>query len=77
MAEPRKDTQQGGQELPADQQDRPEQNEGYDEAARAGGGRDDAWTRMEQNTPPSNDPDDRAADEAARDVRRRERSAGR
>jgi hypothetical protein len=32
---------------------------------------------MEQNTPPSNDPDDRAADEAARDVRRRERSAGR
>jgi hypothetical protein len=57
--------------------DRREQDRGYDEAARAGGGRDDVWQHMDRNAPPSQDPDDKAAGDAAREVRRRESSAGR
>ncbi len=77
MAEPVSGKRQGGQEPAPEEHDRPEQDQGYDEAVRAGGGPDDAWNHMDQNAVPSDDPDDQAADAAARDVRRRERSAGR
>ncbi|RPJ74037.1 MAG: hypothetical protein EHM24_06835 [Acidobacteria bacterium] len=75
MAEPVDGKRQGGQEPLPEEHDRPEQDQGYDEAARAGGGRDDVWNHMDQNAAPSEDPDDKAAAAAARDVRRREHSA--
>lgn len=74
----------GGQEPPPEAQDRPEQNRGYDEAVRGG-----PLTPNEQvptddlvPAPPEDQAgieektiDEREADPAARDVRRRERSA--
>ena len=77
MTEPNKDKRQGGQEPTPEEHDRPEQNAGYDEAARGGGRPDDVWNHMEQNEGPAQDPDEREANGAAADVRRRERSAGR
>jgi hypothetical protein len=85
MAEERSDgTTRGGQEPPDEVQDRPEQNEGYDAAVRAGTDtnrrpRDDGDFVAAQDDPASTDVaddlDDRAARDAAAAVRRRERSA--
>ena len=75
-------TTRGGQEPPDEVNDRPEQNAGYDEAAR--GSRkapqlDEDYVAA-QDDPASpdvaDDLDDRAARDAAAAVRRRERSAG-
>jgi len=69
---PRK--QGGGEPTPADH-DRPEQNEGYDEAVRRGGRYEDAWHHLrDEDRPASPDVDDRQAEDAAAEVRRRERS---
>jgi hypothetical protein len=83
MAEKRPDgTTRGGHEPPDDAQDRPEQNAGYDKAAR---GARNATPRDEDFVAAQDDPaspdvaddlDDRAARDAADAVRRRERSAG-
>jgi hypothetical protein len=73
-------TTHGGQELPDELQDRPEQNAGYDAAVN--GGENFAPTLDEDTVPaPDNDQtkskdlDDEAARSAAAAVRRRERSA--
>lgn len=79
-------TRRGGQELPPELQDRPEQNEGYDEAARGGDadtnlGRDDINALSppdelpvdDHDAPDTEAVDDREARGAAADVRRRER----
>jgi hypothetical protein len=59
------------------EQHRPEQNEGYDEAARGGAGArpTNVGTSPGTRTMPE-DEFDRAAREAANDVRRRDSSAG-
>lgn len=79
-------TRRGGQELPPELQDRPEQNEGYDQAVRGGNadtplGRDDLNAVEPPDDVPVEDEDepdtaaldDRAERGAAADVRRRER----
>jgi len=75
-------TTHGGQEPPDDEQDRPEQNATYDAVVRGGEAAptlDEDYVSSPDNLesePASEDPDDRAARDAAADVRRRERSAG-
>jgi hypothetical protein len=71
----------GGQELPDEVQDRPEQNAGYDEAVR--GGRDpdeeaDGVSELDGDSPDAFDEgspsiDDRAEADVIAEVRRRER----
>jgi hypothetical protein len=67
------------QERLKDEQHRPEQNEGYDEAARGGAGVPPSDIGVPLNPGDSDanagDEFDRAAREAANDVRRREHSA--
>ena len=79
----------GGQELPDDLQDRPEQNAGYDEAVRKGApgspsddlivdvlpGENGRELAVHEVVEPdvSDDPDSRAERDAIKDVRRRER----
>jgi chromatin segregation and condensation protein Rec8/ScpA/Scc1 (kleisin family) len=85
MADPH--TKRGGQELPAELQDRPEQNAGYDEAVRGGDadpnlGRDDISALSPPEELPVDDEDApdmdaidvREARGAAADVRRRDRA---
>lgn len=83
MAKRRPDgTIRGGQEPPDEVQDRPEQNATYDAVVR---GTEPPAAELEEDfvTAPDNaqtgadeeDPDDRAAREAAAEVRRREHSA--
>jgi hypothetical protein len=64
------------QERIQNEQHRPEQNEGYDEAARGGRGmpKTDVGTAPDRPTG-REDPFDREAREAANDVRRRESSS--
>ena len=76
----------GGHELPAHIQDRPEQNAGYDAAVRGRAG-DPLWDAAEradedmdapiadaaENEDPITRIDDRAEQDAANEVRRRER----
>jgi hypothetical protein len=75
-------TTRGGQEPPDDVQDRPEQNATYDKVVRGSEGRstlEEDYVAAPDNVESEaagEDPDDRAAREAAREVRRRERSAG-
>jgi hypothetical protein len=78
-------TRRGGQELPPELQDRPEQNAGYDEAVRGSDtadnlGRDelhavspDAIPVEDEDAPATDAIDDREARGAEADVRRRER----
>jgi hypothetical protein len=79
MAE--KGTKKGGQELPSDVQDRPEQNAGYDEAVRGGAAGEEldeeglAVPLADEREIETDDPDERAARAAAAEVRQRERSA--
>jgi hypothetical protein len=74
-------TTRGGQEPPDDQQDRPEQNATYDAVVRgseAASTLDEDYVAAPDNVDSeaaAEDPDERAARDAARDVRRRERSA--
>jgi hypothetical protein len=74
-------TTPGGQELPSDVQDRPEQNAGYDEAVRGGSAGEEldeeglAVPLADEREIETNDPDERAARAAAAEVRQRERSA--
>jgi hypothetical protein len=75
----------GGQELPDDVQDRPEQNAGYDAAVRGNTASDDRDLQLEdvgddvEVVPPASDSahaaeiDARAERDAAAEVRRRER----
>ncbi len=77
MADPNNTTRQGGLEPSPEEQDRPEQNEGYDEAVRGGMPDQPLPDVREWNPVPSADPDDREAADAAAEVRRREKSAGR
>ena len=76
----------GGQELPPELQDRPEQNAGYDEAVRGGDqaehlGRDELNALSppeelpveDEDAPDTDAIDEREARGAAADVRRRER----
>ena len=83
----------GGQELPDEVQDRPEQNAGYDEAVEFGdpldtedafeaeslerGATGDELAEVEDLDMSAEDegPDEAAAADAAREVRRRERSS--
>ncbi|MCA1584456.1 MAG: hypothetical protein LC791_06680 [Acidobacteria bacterium] len=73
----------GGNEPPADVQDRPEQNRGYDEVVRGKEGVDqppgpqDALAAESSPQTNSQDVDEQAAREAAADVRERDRSADR
>ncbi len=77
MAEQDARGRRGGQELPDEAQDRPEQNRGYDEAVR--GGTPAPTADAAEPVPPPDEPppaesvDDEAARRAAADVRRRER----
>ena len=80
----------GGQELPDELQDRPEQNAGYDDAVEAGDALDtldaleieslerdatgDELSEVDDDIDLPDGPDEAAATEAAREVRRRERS---
>ena len=80
----------GGQELPDELQDRPEQNAGYDEAVEEGDALDtrnvleidslerdvtgDALSEVDDGVELPDDPDGAAEIEAAREVRRRERT---
>ena len=80
----------GGQELPDAVQDRPEQNTGYDEAVEFGDAleienaletesleRDaagDELSEVDDDVDVPEDPDEAAARDAAREVRRRERT---
>lgn len=80
----------GGQELPDEVQDRPEQNAGYDEAVELGDALDardaleaeslerdatgDALSEVDDDLYVSADPDEAAEADAIREVRRRERS---
>jgi len=78
-------TTRGGQELPPELQDRPEQNAGYDDAVRGGAtaanlGRDDLHAVSPEPVPVENEDaadadatDGREARGAEADVRRRER----
>jgi hypothetical protein len=74
-------TTRGGQEPPDNVQDRPEQNATYDAVVRGGEAPstlDEDYVAAPDNIdsePAADDPDERAARDAARDVRRRERSA--
>ena len=64
------------QERIRDEQHRPEQNKGYDEAARGGPGAPKSDVGTSPDPPRGReDPFDREAREAANDVRRREASA--
>jgi hypothetical protein len=73
-------TTHGGQELPDEVQDRPEQNAGYDAAVH---GAEDSTAALDEDRVPApdndqtknEDLDDEAARSAAAAVRRRERSA--
>lgn len=75
-------TTRGGQEPPDDAQDRPEQNATYDKVVRGSEPQstldEDYFAAPDnvQSEPEGEDPDDRAARDAAREVRRREKSAG-
>ena len=78
-------TRRGGQELPPELQDRPEQNAGYDEAVRGGDtaanpGRDELHAVSpgpipvdDEDAPDADVIDDRETRGAEADVRRRER----
>lgn len=76
MADQDERRRRGGQELPDEAQDRPEQNRGYDEAVRG-----DAPAREPDEAEPlrpdepvsAESADEEAARRAAADVRRRER----
>jgi len=74
-------TTPGGQELPSDVQDRPEQNAGYDAAVRGGPAAEEldeeglAVPVADEREIETDDPDEQAARAAAADVRQRERSA--
>jgi len=75
-------TTRGGQEPPDNVQDRPEQNAMYDAVVRGGEAPstlDEDYVAAPDNVDSeptaADDPDERAARDAARDVRRRERSA--
>ena len=81
----------GGQELPDNVQDRPEQNAGYDETVEFGdaldteealeteslerGATDDRLSEVDEDLEPSGDPDEAAELDVIREVRRRERSS--
>jgi hypothetical protein len=80
----------GGQELPDELQDRPEQNRGYDETVESGQAldtrdaleteslerdpTDEALSQVDDDIELPADPDEAAERDAAREVRRRERT---
>jgi hypothetical protein len=70
-------TTHGGQEPPDELQDRPEQNAAYDEVVDGFTAPmpEDRVPAPDNDEAPPEDVDDRAAREAAAEVRRRERSA--